>query len=159
MAGDLPPCHPAYRLDCVVTHEIHVSFTGIFPPVFGCHIFLLLGMSVDHQYPFHCVLFFCSRHMPIPFQSFRFYLLDTAHISATLVISLIYSFLILSFFVTPHIHLNILISFVVYPCFLPFCCCPCLCSVQYCWSDYCFTDYPLQHHCIFSNFSILTLDI
>ena len=73
-------------------------------------VFLSSSWYACHQYYFRCVFLFPSQLMPIPFQSFLCYLvLDDCVIR---VVPLIYSFLILSIFVTPHIHLTILISFV-----------------------------------------------
>ena len=94
---------------------------------------------------------------PYQFSRFSAIILD---VCVTLVIIVIHTFLALSFFVTPHICLNILISFVsllaschlcysthpsqhphlirLYPCFVSSCCCRCLSSVHHYWSYYWF---------------------
>ena len=64
-------------------------------------------MYFNYDRPPSYVVLIYSYHMPIPLQSRFMYLLV---ISPTFVVSLILSFLILSSFVTPHIHRSILIS-------------------------------------------------
>ena len=63
MAGDLLPRCPVYHLECVDTHRVHVSFTGIFPPGLWSS-FLSSSCYVCHHYSFRCVLFVPSHHCP-----------------------------------------------------------------------------------------------
>ena len=60
-------------------------------------------------------------------------------ISPTFIVSLILSFLILSSFLTPHIHRNIRISVTSNLCAIH---CPCLCPVHQCWSYHCSVHTP-----------------
>ena len=99
----MSPCLLPQMLE---THFVHVSYRHL-----STWSLAILSSScyVCHQYSCHCVLCVLSHHRPTPFQ-----------ISVVLCYfgccsskeALIYSLLIRSFFVIPHIHLNILNSFV-----------------------------------------------
>ena len=90
------------------------------------------------------VVFLSSHHIPIPLQpSFMDFLCD----SPTFVVPLLLSFLILSSFVTPHIHRRILISATsntfIFLCLLQR---PCICPVHQCCSYHCSVHLPIDLH-------------
>ena len=173
---------PVSRLDCVETHGVHVIYRRLstWSLVVFSFIFLVCLSSVLYS---RCGLRPFSSHVHtisviymlsfwtlaflwffVKYIRFRSYISLLFHTSISTSSSHSSLSLLLVIYVTPHIRLNILISFVsilssfhlcysthpskhprlirLYPCFLSFHCWPGLCSLYHFWSDYCFICSP-----------------
>ena len=101
------PVSPVSFIALSQSYSRHVPLAHILPPCLWSPSLPFPLYSFRHHSP-HYVIFFHPHDVPIPFQSSLRYLSGRLHYFRR---SSGCSFRILSFLVTPHIHLSILISF------------------------------------------------
>ena len=126
-----PPFSPLFlpgqfSLRQVVPDAIQPHLLRSFSPSFPRHLY--------HHHSLAYVFVFSSQYMPYHVKLLSCTFLD---VSPTFVVPLILSFLILSSLLTPHIHLDILISYY-------FSCAFFTAPVDHCWSKYTLVHFPLD---------------